>query len=404
MEAFLGQDARFPNNKICILPWIHQYGDLSGKYGLCCFTLNHKNNLFGEGLSPLEAFNSDHMKKVRLNMLAGREVKDCKVCYDWETEGVQSHRQRMNSRYLKYSSLYSTTNSDGSLDTPPIYLDFRFGNLCNFTCRMCGSYASSSWSKEDKYYGKLSNDAPNYYDHWTENEKFWKDIEKIKKYIRVLYFAGGEPFVQEGHYKMLQLLVDNNLSKNIELSYNTNLSYKGNFKDYDIETLWSNFKEVSLWPSIEGFDQKAEYGRKGLDIELFKKNSLKFSKYITTFSLVSNIYSITSNLELIEWIKSMDKDFNITNLVTPKYLSTTVLSKEIKQKIVSDYKNKLKDLQAQLTETELKSILDSLKNMMSKDNSQLALDFKNFNSKLDLYRNQSFEVVYPELAEWYRSI
>ena len=45
-----------------------------------------------------------------------------------------------------------------------------------------------------------------------------------------MYFAGGEPFVQEGHYKMLQFLVDTGCSKNIELSYNTNLSYSGSFK------------------------------------------------------------------------------------------------------------------------------------------------------------------------------
>ena len=64
------------NKSICILPWIHQYGDLSGKYALCCFTLNHKNNLFGKGLSPLEAFNSEHMKSVRLAMLSGKKVKD----------------------------------------------------------------------------------------------------------------------------------------------------------------------------------------------------------------------------------------------------------------------------------------------------------------------------------------
>ena len=60
----------------------------------------------------------------------------------------------MNSNFSDYTNLYANTKQDGSLNTPPIYLDFRFGNLCNFTCRMCGSYASSSWAKEEKYYGK----------------------------------------------------------------------------------------------------------------------------------------------------------------------------------------------------------------------------------------------------------
>ena len=81
--GFPGTGRTILNNKsICILPWIHQYGDLSGRYGLCCFTLNHKNNLFGEGLSLLEAFNSKHMKNARLAMLSGKRIRDCKVCYE----------------------------------------------------------------------------------------------------------------------------------------------------------------------------------------------------------------------------------------------------------------------------------------------------------------------------------
>lgn len=404
MEASLAQDEQSQNNNsICILPWIHQYGDLSGKYGLCCFTLNHKNNLFGEGLSPLQAFNSDYMTSVRLAMLSGKKVSACKVCYDWEKDGIESHRQRMNLKYSHYSQLFNKTKNDGTLNTPPIYLDFRFGNLCNFKCRMCGSYASSSWAKEDKYFGKLDNNAPNHYDYWTNNEKFWEDIDYIKSYIQVLYFAGGEPFVQEGHYKMLDFLIKSGCSKNIELSYNTNLSYNGTFKGYDIEDLWSNFKSVELWPSIEGFGEKAEYGRKGLDFNLFNQNAIRFSKYIKTFSLVSSVYSISSNLDLIKWIKTLNKTFSITNLVNPSYQSPTIFNKEIKNKILNIYKNDSSFLDS-LSHDEITSVKSSLKYMMSSDDSHLAQEFKLQTTKHDLYRNESFEAVYPELAEWYKNI
>lgn len=391
------------NKSICILPWIHQYGDLSGKYALCCFTQNHKNNLFGKGLSPLEAFNSDHMKSVRLAMLSGKKVKDCLVCYNWEKEGIESHRQRMNTKYSYLNKLYSATKEDGHLNSPPIYLDFRFGNLCNFKCRMCGSYASSSWAKEDKYFGNLDHNAPNHYDHWTNNDKFWNDIEIIKPHIRVLYFAGGEPFVQEGHYKMLDFLIKSDCAKNIELSYNTNLSYNGAFKGYDIEKLWNKFKKVELWPSIEGFGEKAEYGRKGLDFALFSQNSIKFSKYIQTFSLVSSVYSISSNIELIKWIKSVNKTFSITNLVSPSHQSSTILDKNTKNKIIDLYKSDSTFLKT-LNDNELLNIKNSLKYMTSTDDSHLAEHFKIENTKHDLFRNESFEAVFPELAEWYKNI
>lgn len=387
----------------CILPWIHQYGDLSGQYGLCCFTMNHDNNLFGKDLSPLEAFNSDPIKSARLDMLKGNESKLCKVCYDWEREGIESHRQRMNQKFSEYTFLMNKTNKDGSVNNPPIYLDFRFGNLCNFSCRMCGSYASSSWSKEDKYHGIIPKNSPNHYDYWTDNHDFWNDLDNIKTYIIELYFAGGEPFVQEGHYKMLQFLVDNGCSKNIALSYNTNLSYNGNFKGYDVEKLWSSFKSIELWPSIEGFGVRAEYGRKGLNMNLFKQNSKRFSDYIKTYSLVSSVYSITSNIELIKWIKSINKSFSITNLINPKHQSTTIFSKELKKDVLSYYKKEIINIK-DLNENESKSIINSLRYMNSRDDKHLQSIFKKYNFKSDLFRNESFETTFPELAEWYKNI
>ena len=398
MEVFLAQDAQSQegNNSICILPWIHQYFEIEGCYSACCFALKHK---FGKDLSPAEAFNSDEMKKLRLAMLSDKKPITCNICYDFEKNGINSHRKRMNSGYSDYTKLYHTTKEDGSINTPPIYLDVRFGNLCNFTCRMCGSYASSSWIKEEKYNG---SETARHYDYWTSNDEFWKYIEDIKNHMRFLYFAGGEPFVQEGHYMLLDLLIKNGCSKNISLSYNTNLSYNGVFKGYDIEQLWKEFKKVELWPSIEGFEEKAEYGRKGLDFDLFKKNSIKFSKYINTFSIVSSVFSISSNIELIKWIKSINKQFSISNLENNKQHKTTIFSTELKRKILKDYKNQINDIT--LTEYELTCVLDSLRHMMSQDDSHLAKGFKERNTKSDLFRNESFESVFPELAEWYKNI
>ena len=74
----------------CILPWIHQYGDIEGSYGLCCFTLAKKGSLFGKDKRPLDAFNDDFIKKARLDMLSGKKVDACSVCYDWEDQGIDS--------------------------------------------------------------------------------------------------------------------------------------------------------------------------------------------------------------------------------------------------------------------------------------------------------------------------
>lgn len=390
----------------CILPWIHQHGDLSGNYALCCFTLNTSDRsdiFFAKNTSPLDAWNSDYMKSTRLAMLSNKRVNACKFCYECEDKGIQSHRQRMNDKFQDYSYLFDKTENDGSLKSPPIYLDFRFGNLCNFSCRICGSDASSSWVKEHKLMGWLDKDAPTYIDEWSNNNSFWNDLSKIKKYVKLVYFAGGEPFVQEGHYKFLQYMVDNDCT-NIELNYNTNLSYNGDFKGYDILKLWKKFDKVLIWPSIDGFGAKAEYGRKGLDWELFNENSKKFSEYISSYSIVSSIYSITSIPELLLWVKEQNKTFFITNGVHPQHLSTTLFDMSTKKNITKTYKDFLFENLSLFSKSEIDNILDTVKHMNSKDEYDKAKSFLKYNSTIDSLRNESFEKVFPELLEWYKNI
>ena len=121
----------------------------------------------------------------------------------------------------------------------------------------------------------------------------------------------------------------------------------------------------------------------------------------TLFHLYSPI--ISSNLELIKWIKSLDKTFSITNLVNPQYQSTTIFSDEVKKRILKKYKNESSFLST-LTTDEMLNIKNSLKHMMSSNDTALANEFKAQTTKHDLYRNESFEATYSELAEWYKNI
>jgi len=406
LEASLAQDEQYQEHNRCILPWIHQHGDLSGNYALCCFTLNKSDRsdvFFGKNTSPLTAWNSDYMKSTRLAMLSNKRVSACNFCYDCEDKGVQSHRQRMNDKFKDYLYLYDKTEEDGSLKSPPIYLDFRFGNLCNFSCRICGADASSSWVKEHKLMGWLDEDAPTHIDEWSNNNSFWSDLSKIKKYVKLVYFAGGEPFVQEGHYRFLQYMIDNECT-DIELNYNTNLSYNGDFKGYDILKLWEKFDKVLIWPSIDGYGYKAEYGRKGLDWDLFNKNSKKFDQYISSYSIVSSIYSITSIPELLLWVKEQNKTFFITNGVHPTHLNTTLFDKETKKKITKIYKEFLYENLSLFSKFEVDNILDLVRHMNSSDEYYRANKFYKYNSMVDSLRDESFENTFPELAEWYKSI
>ena len=64
---------------------------------------------------------------------------------------------------------------------------------------MCGPDASSSWYKDaNQSYQKLV------IDHYTNNEQYGSILLIIIPTLTDVYFAGGEPFVQDGHYKLLK--------------------------------------------------------------------------------------------------------------------------------------------------------------------------------------------------------
>ena len=403
LEVSLQQDEQFPNNNVtgCILPWMHIFGSLSGNFYICCHAeYAQGTKVMGTYKQSLgEIWNSKDYKQARLNLLKGIIPTECKnACYDKEKQGSGSNRITANDRFNKYAYLQDETNIDGSLDITPAYLDIRFGNLCNFKCRMCGPYASTSWYKdsEDPSWSKTI-------DYFTDNEDFWKDVPQYIPNLEEIYFAGGEPFVQEGHYKMLTLLIESGYAKNIHVSYNTNLSYS-KFKKYDLTELWSNFKKVSIWPSIEGYGSRVEYARKGLSWPKFEKHAIMFKEHIQTVSCVINIYSITSMPDLIIWCKRNGFDFYGSTQIEPPYQKVTCLPKESKQQVLNIYKKFIKEYRPILTSHDLEQIKNWLSYMTSTDESSQLLAFKQETERVDKLRNESFAETFPEFASWYETI
>lgn len=403
LEDSLAQDVQFPPSKIkgCILPWMHMYGGLQGNFRLCCFAdyLSDPITLGTHENSLLDVWNGEAYKKVRLDFLNGKIPSECiEACYDKQKQGAISNREQVNSRFSKFQYLQEQTNEDGSVDNKPSYLDIRFGNLCNFKCRICGPASSTSWYRDwhDDSYKKTL-------DYFSNNEVFWKDIPEISPHLEDVYFAGGEPFVQDGHYRLLKELIDGGYSKNISLQYNTNLSYS-KYKDHSLSDLWSNFKNVQLWPSIEGWGKQAEYSRKGLDFEVFEKNFHLYRKHISSISSVVSIYTIGSMPNLIIWCKKNKVDYFGNVLILPNFQTVTSLPKESKMMLLDMYKKFIHKYKPILNDYDIEQMTSWLKFMTSSDTSDLLPLFKKEQVRLDLLRNESFEDVYPEYAEWYKNI
>ena len=78
--------------------------------------------------------------------------------------------------------------------------------------------------------------------------------------VNNLFFAGGEPLIQDKHYEILQYCIDNNLAKDIDLVYNTNFS-KLKYKKWNVLELWKHFKRVACGTSLDDFKERGEYQR-----------------------------------------------------------------------------------------------------------------------------------------------
>src|SRR5262245_53767185 len=87
----------------CVLPWLHLALFPEGSAKLCCVA----GSCVSSGGDPLslqtdtleEIWNSEYLRSVRRDMLAGRPVAHCSVCYTAEKTGASSHRLQHNARW-----------------------------------------------------------------------------------------------------------------------------------------------------------------------------------------------------------------------------------------------------------------------------------------------------------------
>jgi sulfatase maturation enzyme AslB (radical SAM superfamily) len=302
------------NKHICALAWNHLHVTIEGRVAPCCVYTSYTSeseklyNLKTHTLS--EAINSPGMKEMRKAMIEGKPHGLCSVC-DYNLEnGIRSPRDKFNERYMEQTiNLIEKTNPDGSLDIEnfnPIYVDFRFSNLCNLRCRMCSIQASSAWYNETVEYNKLTNGGPVYYDKKFENNNSSEQVIHLLDSVEHMYWAGGEPLLLDEHYSILKHLIDSGRAAQVSLVYNTNMTIS-KYKGTPVVEYWKHFKHVFVVGSIDGIEAVSDYIRTGSSWEKTKEvfESFKRSGYeniqvhpCLTVSMLNILYIP----ELVKWL------------------------------------------------------------------------------------------------------
>jgi len=388
----------------CMAPWVHmsvwQTGDA---YPCCIYDWNKPVGKMNEnGFKGV--WNSHKMRKLRLDMLQDRASPGCAKCIMYDNQGILSYRYKFNNEYIHHYDLVETTKEDGSVDKLNVaYFDVRFSNLCNMKCRTCGPHFSSKWAEDTE--GKPRVVEINHPGMWEEIETMLPNIEEI-------YFTGGESMFMDQHYKLLDLLIQNNLKP--KLTYNSNGS-RLSLKNKHIKDYWNHFDNIFFGISLDQIESKAEYTRHGQPWNTILENLLyirnEFPQVTIQPNPTINVYNILNLREIVNFLfkynLATDYDINLSNiLVGPNYLSCTILPQELKDVAAKKLDQLIKDFDYFDMYPQRKEFLteqvNNIKNyLQSKDDTDLIPKFKEEMQKLDNVRNENFIKVFPELKVLY---
>ncbi|MFI0738290.1 twitch domain-containing radical SAM protein [Streptomyces sp. NPDC021100] len=328
-----------PSPTMCVLPWIHQCASIDGVYGRCCVDDSmYHNELYDSVEEPVfklnadalgcaphsryakdnpdevrglkEAFNSPNMRRTRLKMLAGERVSACDYCYHREDRGATSYRQSINERFadtVDFADLAERTAPDGSFDEFPFFLDIRFGNTCNLRCVMCAYPVSSGWGAK-----KRPSWSSAVIDPYREDEELWATLRENAHLIRRLYFAGGEPFMQPGHFAMLDLLIETGNAGNVDIVYNSNLTVLPE-KVFD---RFPHFKSVGIGASCDGVGEVFERIRQPAKWDVFVANLRRAKTEVNLWLQVApqrlNLFGLR---DLLHFAREEGLDADLANVV-----------------------------------------------------------------------------------------
>ena len=279
---------------LCMAPWTHTYLSPQTERRMCCASREPAQNFQqyidtagGTGryipITLEEHWNSEHMRSVRQRMMAGETLPECEVCND-KLLNTSVYRSYFNSLFgHKYLQAMQETDATGYTTMKPVSWDYRFSNLCNFKCRMCGDMLSSAWETEQRQHNMIewSNPKNTWMLHEVKKQierfqegqieaEFSKAVEEHR--VEEVYWVGGEPLMYEQHWHYMQRIIELGDGPNVYARYNTNLSrvdYKGINLYRDILV---RIRDWQICASLDGTGEIGEYIRTGLDYPSWLEN------------------------------------------------------------------------------------------------------------------------------------
>lgn len=419
-------------------PWVHTYLSPQTERRMCCASREPAKNFkqyidtdAGTGeYNPEtleEHWNSEHMRSVRKRMMAGETLSECEVCNNklLNTDVYRDYFWHLFRN--RYDSIWENTDDSGHTTLKPLSWDYRFSNLCNFKCRMCGDMLSSAWETEQRQHDMINWNNPK--NNWMKPEvrnritKF-QDLQVEKEFsdaveehrVEEIYWVGGEPLMYEQHWRYMKRIVELGDGHRLYARYNTNLSRVA-YKGIDLfDDILSKIRDWQICASLDGTGVIGEYIRTGLNYDQWLDNFKRGVEYAKhrrqmridfTLTLpglfeVENIQRLSESLG-VDLLSKTVFGFSPDILWSPLALPRAIIDR------------KVDELTENLPNNSLKDILIQLKNRPNFEE-QWPDDYQEGLSKgkarvlqLEQIRTQSVTMAYilqkdPEIYEWWENI
>jgi len=418
------------NKTFCMAPWTHTYLSPQTERRMCCAsrepaqsfrqyidTGNSANEY--KPLTLEQHWNSEHMRSVRRRMMAGEELSECEVC-DHKLLNTDVYRSYWNKLFAnKINEAFDSTDDTGATTMKTISFDYRFNNLCNFKCRMCGDMLSSSWEAESRKHNTWNSKNQSWMmSPLREQIKQFQDTQVVKEFmdavetkrIKEIYWCGGEPLMWDIHWDSMKRIIDLGFANQVYVRYNTNLS-RTSFKNIQLFDLLPQFQDWQVCASLDGTGEVGEYIRDGLNyqewLDNFKKGlavakttrEMRLDYTITMPGLLElkNMFDLSQKLDVEILTKVM---FTFSN---DEILSPLSLPKELLHTIIDEA---LDYIEPRATRKQ-KSLIDTLKNLKTRAVFVPTQKGKQRQEHIDLIRNKDIKKILERderILTWWNDI
>ncbi len=330
---------------MCMAKWLQVSLHLpQGRTHSCYHPPTHAIPLDELKANPNALHNTKFKMQERKQMLNGERPKGCEYCWNVEDAPNPPQDGRLSDRHYRSSEWWvkdawdEVVNNPWDHDIKPRYVEVNFNQACNLKCSYCSPHLSSAWEEDVKKNGGFwfSNGTGHNDTSYLKRsglmplevarkdnpyvEAFWKWFPDIYRGLKVFRMTGGEPLMDNNTFKVLDYVIDNP-NPQLDLSITSNMCPPSNslmdkfidkIRKLEEVRVWEDHinlnpdsgnewyvapacKHFSLYVSVDGVGDQAEYMRDGLDFDtmynncrrvLSETNGTEIS-FINTFNLLS---------------------------------------------------------------------------------------------------------------------